>query len=62
MESLKVDKERIETIRNLVKEKRLDPDALENFIKSYEELVELTEASIEMIDHLVQKLHTKQSV
>ncbi|MBV6639578.1 MAG: hypothetical protein KI791_02620 [Cyclobacteriaceae bacterium] len=62
MESLKTDKERIQTIRQLVRENRLDPDALESFINSYEELIELTEASIEMIDHLVHKLHSGKSV
>ncbi len=62
MESLKADKERIETIRKLIREDKLDPTALEGFINGYEELIELTEASIEMIDHLVQKAHINKSV
>lgn len=62
MESLKADKERVETIRKLIKEDKLDSHSLESFVNSYEELIELTEASIEMIDHLVQKTHSNKSV
>ncbi|MEQ8336775.1 MAG: hypothetical protein RIA62_05495 [Cyclobacteriaceae bacterium] len=62
MESLKADKQRIDAFRKLIKEDKLDPDALERLINGYEELIELTEASIEMIDHLVQKTHINKSV
>ncbi|XOV95138.1 MAG: hypothetical protein ACFHWX_10585 [Bacteroidota bacterium] len=63
MESLREDKERIETIRRLIdKREMVDPDLLLSFTSKYEELVELAEVSFEMIDHLVQKIHTNKSV
>jgi len=62
VESLKTDKRQVENLRKLLQEDKLDAKTLESFIDSYEELIELTEASIEMIDHLVQKMHISRPV
>lgn len=62
MESLKEDKIQIERIREFIeKNKKPDPNNLEGFAKKYEELIELTEVSFQMIDHLVQKLQEQHS-
>ncbi len=62
MESLKEDKIQVERIRMLIKNnKDLHPDHLEGFARKYEELIELTEVSFQMIDHLVKRLHNQNS-